>query len=61
MRIRILPLPEERVGDTVTTPYGLILDRIGNDDLAEELLQASTKQDVGARFLLAFVDDVEVG
>lgn len=53
MRIRVLPLPEERLGDAVSTPYGLVIDRC-------EDVPALTADALGARFIIVSDEDVEI-
>lgn len=59
MRLRVLPLPEQRLGEAVETPYLLVIDRC-NEDQATHFRQATENvaEKVGARGILVFPGEV---
>lgn len=64
MRIQILELPAEVVGDVVTTSFALVLDRVPNADRLHEHWGEGwsdrLKETSGARAILVFSDEVSV-
>jgi len=54
MRIRILPLTPETVGDVTTTPFVLVLDRESDLDSApwKNEMAMSFKESIGARCVI---------
>jgi hypothetical protein len=61
MRLRVMELPSEVVGDDVTTPFLLIIDRC-NADQAERIKQLPPNwvAQTGAKFALFLEDEVEL-
>lgn len=64
MRLRVLELPHETAGAVSSTPFVLVFDRIEFADLDNIRATArdkSTLDATGARGVLVFADDVELG
>lgn len=64
MRLRVLELPAETVGEVSSSPFVLVFDRIESADLDNVRTSARDKATLdatGARGVLVFADDVELG
>ena len=61
MRIRTMELPSAVVDDEVVTEFVVILDRCTDQELANGATLDQVERATGARGVLAFPGDVEVG
>lgn len=62
MRLRILELPPNRLGEASETPYALIFDRCGPAaGLDEQISSGKMRETTGAAFVLAFAGSVDLG
>lgn len=59
MKLQVVDLPEQRLGDAVETPYLLVFSEVENYDALVEG-GAHLKEHTGARGVLVFEDAVEV-
>jgi hypothetical protein len=72
MRLRILELPLDTTGETATTPFVLVFDRVSveelksigganaEDNFLEEINSPEVRKATGARGVLFFQYDVEL-
>ena len=64
MRIRVLELPQRKVGEVIESPYTLIIDRCPREaraDIAELMNRETVARQLGARGALVFIEEVELG
>lgn len=61
MRLRVLELPKRQLGQAVETPFLLVVDRIGNDDLTESWRGSEGfSAQVGAAGTVVFRDEIDL-
>lgn len=61
MKLSVLELPSEVVGDVVTTPFALVFHGVPESSREELLDRAQDfKEATGARAFLVFEDEIEV-
>jgi hypothetical protein len=62
MRLRVMELPAEVVGEFVKTPFALIVDRCGDEeiDVWTSEMADNAKTSTGACAVLVFSDEVEL-
>lgn len=59
MKLQVVELPEQRLGEAAETPYLIVLSEVDNFDTISEGAKG-VKESVGARAVLVFEDPVEV-
>ncbi|TDB90936.1 hypothetical protein E1264_03785 [Actinomadura sp. KC216] len=61
MKLEVVPLPEQRIGDAAGSPYLLVISEVGDYLLnLDEAEVEKLKEDIGAAGVLFFEDPVEV-
>lgn len=60
MRAQILRLPDVVVGDTITTPFVLVLDEVGEEQLTDPETAAIAAAEMGAVSVIVSEHRVEV-